>query len=101
MANSFKGYEVGGVTTEAVVYTGPAATQVTVIGLTVAGVSGNATKASIKKNGVYVVKDAPIAVGGTLVAIGGDQKVVIEPGDTISVSADNTVDVIVSTLEIS
>ncbi len=101
MANNFRGYESTGITAETIVYTGPASTQVTIIGLTASNASGNATLVSIKKNSAYLVKDAPVANGGSLVAVGGDQKIVIEPSDTISVSADNTVDVIMSTLEIS
>lgn len=99
--NTFKGYETGGVTTETTVFTGPASTETTVIGMTVANTSGSATLASVKKNTAYLVKDAPIPNGGSLIAIGGDQKLVIEATDTISVTADNAVDVILSTLEIS
>ena len=101
MANNFVGSETTGITTETVIYTGPAATQVTVIGLSIASTSGNATLASVKKNTAYVVKDAPVPVGSALVAIGADQKLVVQAGDTISVIADNTVDVIISVLEIS
>jgi len=101
MANTFKGIEATGVTAETVVYTGPAATQTTVIGMSVANVSGTATKVSVKKNSAYIVKDAPVPAGGSLVAIGADQKVVVEATDTISVSADNAVDAVLSVLEIS
>jgi len=82
------------------VYTGPANTQTTIIGMTVANTTGQATVASVKKNAAYLVKDAPVPAGGALVVIGGDQKVVIEPTNTISVLADNPVDVVISTLEI-
>jgi len=34
------------------------------------------------------VKDAPVPVGGSLVVIGGDQKVVMEPGDVLKVTSD-------------
>jgi len=101
MANTFKGFESTGVTDEVTVYTGPASTQVTVIGMTVANTSTDSTAASIKKNDAYLVKDAPIPAGGSLVIVGGDQKVVVEPDDTIKVSADNTVDVVLSVLEVS
>ena len=101
MANNFKGYESSGITTETVVYTGPAATQTTVIGLSIANTSGNATLVSVKKNTSYIVKNAPIPAGGSLVVVGADQKVVVEPTNTISVLADNTVDVVISVLEIS
>jgi len=101
MSNAFKGYESSNITTETTVYTGPAATQTTVIGLSVANTSGLATYASVKKNGAYIVKNAPVPQGGSLVAVGADQKIVIEPTDTISVIADNPVDVVTSVLEIS
>lgn len=101
MANAFKGYEVSGITTETVIYTGPTATQSTVIGLTVANTSGLATLVSVKKNTTFLVKDAPVPAGGSIVVVGGDQKLVIEPTDTVSVLADNTVDAVISVLEIT
>jgi len=99
--NTFKSYDTVGVTTETIVYTGPAATQSTIIGLSVANTSGIATLASVKRGLAYIVKNAPIPSGGSLVVIGADQKVVIEATETISVIADNTVDVCTSVLEIS
>jgi len=99
--NTFKSYDTTGVTTETTVYTGPASTQATVIGLSVANTSGTATTASVKRNAAYIVKNAPIPNGGSLVVIGADQKVVVEAAETISVIADNTVDVCTSVLEIS
>ena len=100
MANNFKGYEVVGVTAETVVYTGATATQSTVIGLTIANTSGVASLVSVKKNTAYLVLNAPVPAGGSLIVVGGNQKLVVEPTNTISVIADNTVDVIMSTLEI-
>ena len=101
MANNFVGAESTGITKETIVYTGKSATQATMIGLTVANTSGSATKVSVKKNNAYLVKDAPVPSGGSIVAVGGDQKLVIGPSDTVGVSADNTVDVVLSVLEIS
>ena len=101
MANTFKSHQSTGVTTEATVLTGAAATQTTVIGMSVANTGTGAATASVKLNTAYLVKDAPIPVGGSLVVIGGDQKTVVEATDTISVISDVTVDVITSTLEIS
>lgn len=101
MANNFIGSEVTGVTSETTVYTGKTSTQSTVIGLSVANTSGLATLVSVKKNTAFIVKDAPLPVGGALVVIGADQKLVVNEADTISVTADNTVDIIISTLEIS
>ena len=101
MANNFVGAESTGITTETVVYTGKTATQATVIGLTIANTSGKSTTASVKKNSAYIIKNAPVPSGGSIVAVGGDQKLVIGPSDTVGVSADNTVDVVLSVLEIS
>lgn len=99
--NTFKSYQATGVTTEAVVFTGPAATQTTVIGLTVANTGTAPTYVDVKLNSSYVIKQAPVPVGSSLVVIGGDQKVVVEETDTISVASGTTADVILSTLEIS
>ena len=101
MVNNFKGYESTGITAETTVYTGPASTQVTVIGLSVSNTRVNAAKVSIKKNGAYIVKDATVIAGSALIAIGGDQKLVVEPSNTITVTSDQTVDVVLSALEIS
>jgi hypothetical protein len=101
MANTFKSYQSTGITTEAVVFTGASGAQTTVIGLSIANTSTNPAEVSIKLNSAYIVKDAPVPVGGALVAVGGDQKVVVEASDTISVSSDETVDMVLSVLEIA
>jgi hypothetical protein len=97
---AFKSFQSTSVTTETTVYTGPADTEVTVIGLSVACTSADPATVSVKLNSAYIVKDAPVPVGGALVAIGGEQKVVLEAADTLKVSSDETVDVVTSVLEI-
>jgi hypothetical protein len=97
---AFKSFQSTSVTTETTVYTGPADTETTVIGLSVACTSASPATVSVKLNSAYIVKDAPVPVGGALVAVGADQKVVAQPTDTISVTSDETVDVIISVLEI-
>lgn len=108
MANTFKNYFSKSVGTSAAsVYTCPSATQTTVIGLSV----GNTTTSPITcdvyvtSGGVdyYMVKTATVPVGGALVPIGGDQKLVLEPADVLKVvsSAASSADVIVSLLEIT
>jgi len=49
----------------------------------------------------FLVKAAPVPVGGSLIAVGGNQKIVLENGDKISVtsSAASSADVSVSILE--
>jgi len=101
MANTFKSYQSTGVTTETIVYTGAAATQCTVIGLSIANTTSAPVTVDVKLNTAYLVKSAPVVVGSALIAVGGDQKLVIETGDTLKVTASGTVDVITSTLEIS
>ena len=101
MANNFKNYMSASVTTETTVLTGPASTQTTVIGLSIANTGASVATVDVKLNTAYVVKDAPVPVGGSLVVVGGDQKLVVEATDTIKVTSDVTVDVITSTLEIT
>jgi len=101
MANAFKSYQSTSITTEATVLTGPASTETTVIGLSIANTSSSTATVDVKLNTAYIVKAAPIPVGGSLVVVGGDQKLVVEATDTIKVTSDVTVDVITSTLEIS
>jgi len=52
---------------------------------------------------VFLVRNASVPAGGSLVPVGGVQKVVVEAGDVIQVqsSAATSLDVIVSVLEIS
>ena len=51
----------------------------------------------------YIVKTATVPVGGALVPIGGDQKLVMEAADVLKVvsSAASSADVIASLLEIA
>ena len=110
MANVFKNSVTGSIgLTNTKVYQAPASTVTTVIGLSVANVltqniSVNVTvtdSSATKTN--HLVKNALITEGGSIVVIGGDQKVVLEAGDFISVVSTQatSADVIVSVLEIS
>lgn len=105
MANAFKNYIAASVTTQTSVYTTPSATQTTVIGLNVANTNASAASVDIQVTSgattIYIVKGAPIPVGGALVAVGGDQKLVLEAADVLKVTSTVTVDVSVSVLEIS
>lgn len=105
MANAFKNYIAASVTTQTSVYTTPSATQTTVIGLNIANTNASAASVDIQVTSgattIYIVKGAPIPVGGALVAVGGDQKLVLEAADVLKVTSTVTVDVSVSVLEIS
>lgn len=108
MASAFKNAVVAAIgTTLTDVYTAPALTSTTIIGLSVANVltTSITVSVSVNKGGTvgYVVKDAPVPTGGSLVLFGGDQKLVLETGNKFSVvsSAAASASVIVSVLEIS
>lgn len=108
MANAFKNFFLKDAnTTSQNVYVAGAGVQATVIGMTIA----NTTDAPISANVIinsggtdyFMVKNAIVATGGSLVPIGGAQKVVLEASDYLQVqtSATNSADVIVSVLEIT
>ena len=81
--------------------------QATVIGLTIANVTGSTIYVDCDHNDgatdTALVKTAPIPSGGSLIVVGGDQKVVLQTGDGIFVNSDtaSSVDVVMSILEIT
>jgi len=114
MANAFKSKTDTAVgTSAATVYTCPSSTETTIIGLTVANIVTSqieidvqldaSTRTSGAQDSVYIIKDAPIPVGSSLVVVGGEQKVVMEPGDTLKVTSNtaSSGDVVLSILEIT
>jgi hypothetical protein len=77
----------------------------TIIGLSLSNITALNITVSAKVNkagasSAYIVKDALIMPGGALVLVGGDQKIVLEYNDSISVSSSGatSVDSIVSYL---
>lgn len=108
MANTFKNYATANVgTTVTDVYTAGAGVQATVIGMTIANTTVSninvSVIATVNAETVFLVKGALVPPGGALVPVGGDQKVVLEAGDKLSVQSDTTSssDVLLSVLEIS
>ena len=108
MANTFKNKQSVNVGTSTVsIYTAPSSTTTTLIGLTLANVSGASITATVAvtdtsaSTTANIIKNAPIPVGSSLVAVGGDQKVVLETGDILKItaSASNSVDAVVSYME--
>jgi hypothetical protein len=99
MANKFNRYVATDVTTNRAVITCPADKAITVIGLVISNTSGLITNVSVELAGGYVVKNAIVINGSAIVPVGNEQKIVMVAGDTLSVSADNSVDVIASVLE--
>ena len=110
MANAFKsgGTNTIGLT-KTTIYTAPALTTSTVIGLSVSNVLTTETTAKVDvilgkgASEYYIIRGAPIMPGGALIAVGGDQKLVLEAGNTVKVvsSIAASVDAIVSVLEVS
>ena len=106
MASTFKNYVASAVGTSAnTLCTSPG--QTTLIGMSIANIIAAPVTVdvyvTISAANYYLVKGATVPVGGSLVPIGGDQKVVLETGDAIKVvsSTASSVDVIVSALEIT
>jgi len=95
VANTVGSYTVGGSTTSIV------------LGLTLCNTTGGTINASaFIANGAsltYLVKSAPVTSGGTLVIIGGDQKVVLQTNDNVKIVSDtvNSIDAIMSIMEIT
>ena len=110
MANSFKrklSRSIGSSLTAVGSYTVGASTEVTVIGLVVSNTTSSQVlvDATVNDgaNDTYLIKEAPVPSGGSIVIIGGDQKVVLETGDSLKVKSDTatSVDVVMSILEIT
>lgn len=108
MANTFTSYgnkSVG--TSAATVVTIAAATQTTVIGMSCANITTSpvTVDAYFTRSAVdyYLVKGATVPVGGSLVIVGGDQKVVLITSDVLKVvsSTASSIDVVTSVLNIT
>ena len=107
MANTLKNELSSSIGTSATtLYTCPSATKTIIIGMTCSNIHTN-TQINVDiflssgGSDYYVVKNATIAVGGTLVPIGGEQKVILEPGDAIKAvsTTASSLDVIMSIVE--
>jgi len=111
MANQFvrKTSRAVGVTLTTVnSYTVAAATSAVVIGLSVANILANASievSATLNDGSTdtYLIKNAPLAPGASLVIVGGDHKVVLVTADGIKVQSNtaSSLDAVLSLLEIT
>lgn len=96
MANTFKNtLEVTVGTVDRLLYTCPAGKKTLIVGLNLANISTTDTvKATVKitdtsaARTAYLVRNAPVSLGGSLVAIGAQQKMVLEAGDTLTIASD-------------
>lgn len=106
--NTFKSNVANNIVTSGnTAYTVPAATSTTVIGLTLANKSPNTVTSSVylTRSGVNytIASNVSINSNNTVIVVGGDQKVVLQAADsiTINASAGLAVDAVISVLEIS
>lgn len=101
MANTFKRLLASVSTTESTVYTVPASTTTVAIGFMVCNKLGAMITVDIEAAGKMLGTDLPIPAGSSLGVLDG--KLVLEAADTVKVTASDTdsVDVILSVMEIS
>ena len=108
MANTFKLKTKSSVgTTPQNVYVVPSATTTTIIGISLANISGTGINVSIGVDrpvgdNVKLLKDAPVPQGATLEFMQGN-KVVLETGDTLTCESNvnNSIDVSVTLMEMT
>jgi len=110
MANTFTrktSQNIGSTATQIGAYTVAASTTTIVIGLTCTNTTGSAITANVflanATANTYIVANAPISAGASLIPIGGDQKIVMITGDKMYVqsSAATSIDAILSIMEIT
>ena len=110
MANTFTrktSQYIGATATQIGAYTVAASTTTIAIGLTCTNTTGSAITANVflanATANTYIVANAPISAGASLIPIGGDQKIVMITGDKIYVqsSAATSIDAILSIMEIT
>ena len=108
MANVFETFSsraVGNSLTAVGSHTVAGGTTETCIGLTVSNITASAVNVTVTyndgSNDTHIVKNAPVPTGGSLVPIGGDQKIVLTVGDSIKVSANtaSSIDAVMSVLQ--
>ena len=110
MANTFTRktqQNIGATATQIGAYTVPSATTAIVIGLTCTNTTGSAITANVylanATANTYIVANAPISSGASLIPVGGDQKIVMITGDKMYVqsSAATSIDTVMSIMEIT
>ena len=110
MANTFTrktSQNIGATATNIGAYTVPSATTTIVIGLVCTNTTGSAITANVylanATANTYIVANAPISSGASLISVGGDQKIVMITGDRMFVqsSAASSIDTIMSIMEIT
>jgi hypothetical protein len=105
MAQTFNNAVANNVTTVTTVYTAPAATTSVVIGLVVANDSGSDTTVTVSvtkgATTVNLLNTAPLPAASNISVLSNNNRVVLLTGNSISVTAAASVDVVASVLEIT
>jgi hypothetical protein len=111
MANAFKTFTAQNIDTssgKATLYTCPADTETTIIGLNIANILSVSITVTVElldggSTITHIVKDAIVPVGSSLVAVGGPQKIVMNATDVLKVygSQAHSCDAVLSVLEIT
>lgn len=111
MANTFNrkiSRQIGTTATQVGSYEVGADTTTVVVGMSVTNITGGAITANVyvqdaSLNNAYIVANAPISSGASLVVVGGDQKLVLIEGDKVFVqsSASTSIDAVMSIMEIT
>ena len=111
MANAFKTFTAQNIDTssgKATLYTCPANTETTIIGLNIANILSVSITVTVElldggSTITHIVKDAIVPVGSSLVAVGGPQKIVMNATDVLKVYGPQTncCDAVLSVLEIT
>lgn len=111
MASNFKSLLRSGIGTASTVVYSPTTSgiQSTIIGMSVCNTTNTAIEVSVRlvqsgtANTCFLVRNAVVSTGSTIVPVGGEQKLVIQQNDSLEVSSNtaSSADVIVSVLEIT
>lgn len=88
MANAFKNVTESTIATSLTDVITAGSGETTVIGMTIANTHTAQVTVDIQLvpasgDTVYIIKNAPIPVGSSLIVVGGEQKVVLEAGDKL------------------
>ena len=105
MAQTFTNAVANNVTTVTTVYTAPASTTSTVIGLIVANDAGADTTVTVSltkgATTVNLLNSAPLPAASNLSVLSNNNRLVLLTGNSISVTAAASVDVVASVLELT
>jgi hypothetical protein len=107
MPNTFKLKVANNVTSVTTVYTAPGSTTSTIVGLIIANDAAVDTFVTVEVTDssaavtVKLCSDAPLPAASNLPVLNNNNRLVLETGDSIKVTADDACDVTVSIMEIT